>query len=76
MLGQIWGGVGEYGSVVGEFGGGCVTDGDGTLSQQIFNITVAEIESVVGPDCKADDIRQDSVTFICIHWPILSISAT
>ncbi len=32
-------------------------DNDTPLSQKIFDIVVAEIESVVVPDCVADDVR-------------------
>ena len=38
-----------------------------SLSQDIFNIAVTEIESVVEPDGVADDIGWKSVAFICVH---------
>ena len=49
---------------------------DAPLGQDIFNITVAEIESIVEPDSVGDDVRRESVSFICIHSPILSISVS
>ena len=36
---------------------------------------VAEIEAVVQPDSVGDDVRWESVSFICVHSPILPISA-
>ena len=46
---------------------------DAALSEQIFNIPVAQIESMVQPDSIAGDVRRESVTYICIHSPILEI---
>jgi hypothetical protein len=48
-------------------------DGDASLSQQIFNISMAEIKSIVEPDGITNDIGRESVAFVCIHLPILSI---
>ena len=48
---------------------------DASLGEKIFDITMAEVESVVGPDCVADDIWRESVALISIHASILSISA-
>ena len=50
-------------------------DSDASLSKEIFDITVAEIEAIVEPDGIADDIGGELVSFIGIHAPILSISA-
>jgi hypothetical protein len=50
-------------------------DCDATFSEEIFDIAVAEIESVVEPDGVTDDVRRESVAFVCIHQPILPISA-
>ena len=52
---------------------GFVTDNDATLSQEIFDIAVAPVESVVPPDCIADDIGRESVTFVGIHHQIIHI---
>lgn len=46
-----------------------------TLGQKIFDIAAAEIESVVEPDCAGNDVGRESVAFIGIDTPILSISA-
>jgi len=51
-------------------------DDNSSFSQQIFDITVAEVESVVEPDGVANDIWRESVPLISIHTPILSISGT
>jgi len=37
---------------------------------------MAQVESIVEPDCIADDIGWKPVAFICIHRQILSIMAT
>jgi hypothetical protein len=47
---------------------------DASFRQKIFDITVAEIESMVEPDCIADDIGREPVAFISIHWAIVSIA--
>jgi hypothetical protein len=52
------------------------SDRDATLSQQIFDVSVAQIEAVVESDCIGNDIWRESVTFIGIHPPILSILAS
>ena len=48
---------------------------DASLSEEIFDISVAKIESVVEPDCVADNVGWEPVTFVGIHLAILSISA-
>ena len=50
---------------------GFVGDCDASLSKQIFDITVAEVESEVKPDCIADDLRWELVTFVDIHSGII-----
>jgi len=50
-------------------------DSDPTLCQKVFNISVAEIESIVEPDGVGNDVRWKSVSLVCIHPPILSIVA-
>ena len=47
-------------------------DSDASLSQKIFNITVAQVEAIIEPDCVADDVQWESVTFISSHNPILA----
>tara|TARA_R110002072_G_scaffold123352_2_gene258608 strand:+ start:1681 stop:1971 length:291 start_codon:yes stop_codon:yes gene_type:complete len=47
-------------------------DSDTSLSQEIFDIAVAQIESIVEPDGVGNDIGRESVAFICIHSTILT----
>ena len=44
---------------------------DATFSEQIFNIPMAKIESIVEPDGIRNDVRRESVAFIGIPPPIL-----
>ncbi len=54
----------------------CFTaDGDASLGQEIFDVSVAEIESRVEPDSVGDDVWRESMPFVGIHLAILSISA-
>ena len=46
-------------------------DGDATFSQEIFNISMTEIEAIVEPSGVGNDIGWESVTFISILSPIL-----
>jgi hypothetical protein len=55
---------------------GFTADGDPSFSQQVFDVAVTQIEAIVEPDGVGNDVRWESVTFICIHWPILPISAS
>jgi hypothetical protein len=50
-----------------------LADGDTSLGKEIFNVTMAQIESVVEPDGIGDDVRWESVSFVCAHGPILAI---
>jgi hypothetical protein len=61
--------IGVLGRVVNRF----PADYDATFSQQIFNISMAETESVVEPDRVTDDVGWEPVPFVSIHPPILSI---
>jgi hypothetical protein len=54
---------------------GLVTDCDAALSEEIFDISMAQVEPIVEPDGVGDDIRRESVALVSIHGPILSISA-
>ena len=47
-----------------------------TFRQEIINIAMAQVEAIVEPDGIGNDIWRESVTFIGIHEPILSISGT
>jgi hypothetical protein len=53
-----------------------VADCDTALGKEIFDIAVTEVEAIVEPDSVGDDIRRESMTFVSIHRPILSISAS
>lgn len=46
--------------------------GDTSFSQQIFNVSVAQAESVVEPDRVADDIQTELVALVCSHRTILA----
>jgi hypothetical protein len=37
---------------------------------------MAQIEAIVKPDGVRNYVRREAMAFICIHWPILSISAS
>jgi hypothetical protein len=51
-------------------------DSDTPFGKQIFNVPMTEIEPIVEPDGVGDDIWGESVACICIHPPILAISAS
>ena len=44
-----------------------VTDGNAAFSEQILYISMTEIETIVEPDCVADDVRWESVALVDIH---------
>ena len=46
---------------------------DPAFGEEIFDITVAEVEPVVEPDSVGNDIGRESVTFVSIHPQILAI---
>ena len=46
-------------------------DSYASFSQEIFDIPMTEIETVVEPDGITDDIGRESVPFIRVHGPIL-----
>jgi hypothetical protein len=37
---------------------------------------VAEIEAIVEPDGVRNNFWREAMAFICVHWPILPISAS
>ena len=47
-------------------------DSYASFSQEIFDIPMTEIETVVEPDGITDDIGRESVPFIRVHGPILT----
>ena len=48
-----------------------VADRDSPLCEKVFDISVAEIESVVEPDSIADNIWREAMAFISIHRRII-----
>ena len=52
------------------------SDCNAAFGQEIFDIPVAEIESVVEPDGIGNYVKRESVTLIDTHSSILAISAS
>jgi len=50
---------------------GFVTDCDAAFSEQIFNISVTQVEAIVNPDSLTDDVGWESVVFVRIHPEII-----
>jgi hypothetical protein len=50
---------------------GFIGNGDATLSKKVFNISMAQVESVIQPNCIADDIGREPVTFVGTHHRII-----
>ena len=46
------------------------------FSEQVFNIPVAQVETVIQPDCVANNIGWESVALVGIDSPILPISGS
>jgi hypothetical protein len=51
---------------------GFIADSDASFGQDIFNITIAKVETIIVPDGITDDVGLESVTLVGIHRPILS----
>ena len=51
---------------------GFIADSDTSFGKEIFNVTMAEVETIIEPDGITDDVGWESVTLVCIHRPILS----
>jgi hypothetical protein len=51
------------------------TDGDASFGEEVFDISMTEVEPEIEPDSIADDIRRESMASICIHRPILAVTA-
>jgi hypothetical protein len=45
-----------------------------SLGQEVYNVAVTKVETVVQPDCVADDIGWKSVTLVSIHEQILHMT--
>ena len=43
-------------------------------SEQVFNISVTKIETIINPDRITDNIGRKTVTLICIHSPLIARS--
>lgn len=52
------------------------TDDNAAFSQEIFYVSMTQIESVVEPDCVANDVSPESMALVGIHSPILAISTS
>jgi hypothetical protein len=50
-------------------------DGDASFGEQVFYISVAEVEAIIEPHGIGNDIWRGSMALIGIHGPILSSSA-
>ena len=50
------------------------TDCDGSFGEEVFDVPMAEVEAIEEPDGIRNDVGWESVTFICVHGPILPIS--
>ena len=50
---------------------GFVANNDASLREQVFDITIAEVESMVELDRVTDDVGRKSVTLISIHHQII-----
>ncbi len=50
-------------------------DNDATFCQQVFEITVTPIESVVQPEGMADNVRRKLMALVYSHPPILAVKA-
>jgi len=51
-------------------------DYDASLREQILDIPVGEIETIVEPDGVGDDIGRESVPLVCVHGPTLQVTVT
>jgi hypothetical protein len=50
-------------------------DDNSSFSQRIFDVSMTTVEPEIEPDSIADDIRRESMALICIHRPILAVTA-
>jgi len=53
-----------------------VRDGNASFSEQIFDISMTQIESVIDPYHVADDFGRESVSLVSIYRPILAITTS
>ena len=52
---------------------GFTADGDASLSEQILDVSVAQVKAIVEPDSIRNNFWREAMAFICIHWPTLPI---
>ncbi len=50
--------------------------GDAPFGEQVFYISMAEVESEVEPDRIGNDVRRKTVALVCIHLPSLAVLAS
>lgn len=48
--------------------------GHPALSEQVFNISVTKIETIINPNRITDNVGRKTVTLICIHSPMIARS--
>jgi hypothetical protein len=60
----------------GGWGFGKPVVGGAVLCEQIFDVSVDQVEATIEPDSVGDDIGRESVALICVHLANLSISAS
>ena len=51
---------------------GFTADSDASFSEEILDVAVTQVESIVEPHGVADDFRRESVTLVGIHPAILT----
>jgi len=47
-----------------------MTDCDAALRQKVFDISAAQVETLVKPNCITDNVGRESMSFVCIHRAI------
>ncbi len=52
------------------------TDCDASFGQEIFDISMTQVDAEVQPKGIADDFKRESMAFLGIHPPILAIMAS
>ena len=50
--------------------------GDAPFGEQVFYISMAEVESEVEPDRIGNDVRRKTVALVCIQLPSLAVLAS
>ncbi|MFT4873377.1 hypothetical protein [Congregibacter sp.] len=51
---------------------GLAADNDASLGLQVFNVSMAKVETIVEPDGVGNDVWWESVALVCIHRRIIS----